>query len=434
MNNKHYARKTRQLKQLVAKVNNNVAGLTQLHESTLARILGKIKRLIQELAGHLGSLRLKHILGATAMFFGISASAQSFEIVVKNPFNLQSTYQFNMPVAVDLDGDGDLDILSAEYEGNFQYFENIGSKRHADFKAPAENPFGLVPGYSYLAKPTFADLDGDGDLDMLSGGYYGVLNYYENTGNATSPSFANLIENPFGLDSTNYFASPTFVDLDDDGDFDLLVGEYYGNFRYFKNIGNASNPQFAASVVNPFNIQKTPDTYFAYHVFADLDGDGDLDMMTTGYEGSMQYYKNKGSKSVASFEAPLENPFALTSTYYVAFPSFIDIDDDGDFDMLVGEYYGGFQFFRNYEKVADVNKPELDNSIKVYPNPAQDLLHLELPFVPKEISVSDVQGRTILTVDHLSSSIGISSLETGSYFVKILSPDGIEISKIFMKE
>jgi len=139
------------------------------------------------------------------------------------------------------------------------------------------------------------------------------------TNPTAAQSFAPPIANPFGLDSTYYFAFPAFADLDGDGDMDLLVGEYYGAMQYFENTGSASNPQFAAPQTNPFGLVST--YYNAFPAFADLDGDGDMDLLVGEYYGAMQYFENTGSASNPQFAAPQANPFGLVSTYYVAFPS-----------------------------------------------------------------------------------------------------------------
>ena len=433
MKNHHYSRKTRHLKSLVAKVNANVSGLHPLNESALKRILGKINRLIQQLTNHLGLIKIKHILGASAVFFGLSASAQNFKSPVLNPFGLQATSYFSIPTAVDLDDDGDLDLMVAEYYGDFQYFENTGSKRHAEFKAPVLNPHGLTPQESTFAKTTFADIDGDGDLDMISGGYYGVINFFENKGTATNPTFDAPVENPFGLDSAYYFASPTFADLDDDGDFDLLVGGYYNVMTYFENTGTKTNPQFAKGIDNPFNLQGPDSLYFACPDLADIDGDGDLDIISSGYYGSIHFFENNGTATNPSFKAPVENPFGLENAYYLSFPSFIDIDDDGDYDILSGELYGSFKFYRNSEKVANVQLSDLDDGFNLYPNPAHNIIHLKMDIAPQSISIVDVQGRTVLSPNRLNKTIDVSSLEPGTYFVKIRLNNGLERSKIFIK-
>ena len=137
--------------------------------------------------------------------------------------------------AGDIDNDGDMDLLVGEYNegaggiGSMQYFENTGSSVNPQFASPQENPFGLTPAYIHLvASPDFADLDDDGDMDLLVGVYdenvgdVGSMQYFENTGSATAPSFAAPQQNPFGLVSTYYNAFPAFADLDNDGDMDLL--------------------------------------------------------------------------------------------------------------------------------------------------------------------------------------------------------------------
>jgi len=85
------------------------------------------------------------------------------------------------------------------------------------------------------AGPTFADIDKDGDLDAFVGNNAGNTLYYQNTGDASNPSFATPQTNPFGLTDVGDFARPTFADIDGDGDLDAFVGNNYGNIQFFEN-------------------------------------------------------------------------------------------------------------------------------------------------------------------------------------------------------
>ena len=95
-------------------------------------------------------------------------------------------------------------------------------------------PFSLTDMGTYSAL-SFADLDNDGDQDMIAGETGGDIYYFRNTGTASAPSFAAKTTNPYSLttlSSLGGYSQPCFVDLDHDLDYDLMVGA--GDFIIFK--------------------------------------------------------------------------------------------------------------------------------------------------------------------------------------------------------
>ena len=417
MKNNNQGRKTRQLARLVEELKVKMAdknsSLGTIHQLKL-----RIKFLLKELIGFIETHHLKRILGALAVVFGFTATskAQVFSAPVQNPFGLtQPAVQsyLSFPEFADLDNDGDLDILCGGYNANFQYYQNTGSATAPVFAAPVADPFGLSD-IQYLAAPALGDLDNDGDLDLLVGEYYGNLNYYENIGTSAAPNFAAPISVPFGLTNTYNFAFPSFVDLDNDGDLDLLVGDANSDQQYFENTGTASLPAFAAPVSNPFGLQTSYG--IAIPELADLDHDGDFDLVIGAYAGAFQYVENIGTVNNPAFSNPLANPFGLTPTYYFNFPAIADLDNDGDVDILVAEYYGVFQYFQNIDPTTSLDEISLQGSIS--PNPMGDFTNFDFDNQIQTAEFINLSGQVVLTVNKPGKNVDVSSLESGIYLVK----------------
>ncbi|HLA64046.1 MAG TPA: FG-GAP-like repeat-containing protein [Rhodothermales bacterium] len=148
-----------------------------------------------------------------------------------------------VPFVVDLDGDGDLDVVAGRTDGTLAYFGNtagVGVTPTFTEGTGASNPFnGKDVGFS--SAPTVADLDGDGDLDLAVGSATGEISVALNSaGRGAAPVFGTLTAAVFGLSDPGYASVPTAVDLDLDGDLDVLVGTPQGAYAY--NVNGAAGP------------------------------------------------------------------------------------------------------------------------------------------------------------------------------------------------
>jgi hypothetical protein len=242
------------------------------------------------------------------------------------------------PAYADLDGDGDPELYVGTYSGSILGFR-AGER---------ENPFGLGV-IASGSSPAFADLDDDGDLDALIGTAGGVAFFQPNTGSATAPAFAAAVANPFGLQSVPS-NRPALADIDADGDVDVFIGGaadggVQADTIFFENTGSASAPAFAAPSANPFGLASV--LALSSPAFADLDGDGDLDAVIGDYAGETLFFRNTGSATAPAFAAPLTTPFGLISVGLAAAPAFADVNRDGDLDAVIGDAEGRVHGFHN---------------------------------------------------------------------------------------
>jgi hypothetical protein len=133
-----------------------------------------------------------------------------------------------IPALGDLDGDGDLDLLIGESSGYLNYYRNDGDRTEPRFSLVSDSLDGIRPGRR--SAPALADLDGDGDLDLLIGIDAGNVVLYRNDGGPTAPRFVR--DSGFVLRVPGH-ATPAVADLDGDGLPDLVIGTSGGGAVFF---------------------------------------------------------------------------------------------------------------------------------------------------------------------------------------------------------
>ena len=238
---------------------------------------------------------------------------------IDGPWSMQS---------VDLDNDGDIDVISSSTtDGKIAWFENLnGLGEFSGQKIVAINSAPV--GVGSQGEVFSADIDLDGDMDIISSNYAeDKLVWYENTNGqgefATEQIISNTIQNP---------KSVFGIDLDLDNDIDVIVATSF-EISWYENIDGqgtfASGQTITTNVNGPRSIKAN-----------DLDGDGDIDVFATSYgDSKIAWYENTNGQGVFGSEQIITTNAISPESVFAE-----DLDGDGDLDVLSAS--------RNDDKIA----------------------------------------------------------------------------------
>ena len=358
--------------------------------------------------------------------FSAVAFSQSFTFISVNPFNLANAGSNNSPTFLDINNDGDYDCFSGIVNGFTVYYQNNGTSLFPAFADwQLANIFGIFD-VGNNARPTFADIDFDGDYDAYIGEAGAVIYFFRNIGTLTSPNFNYVSNNPGGITNLGTYVTPALVDIDDDGDFDLFTGEIFGNIYYYENIGTRFNPAFSVRFTNPFGLSDVGN--FSVPSFSDVDFDGDYDAFIGNQSGDIIFFRNNGTSTNPSFGVAVTNPFGITNVSSYAAPTCVDINNDDKPDLFVGNGNGITYYFEN---TTVVNVDEEQNStfveLKAYPNPVNGLLNISgqnIDLNNVELTVYSILGEKLNLTTSKSgtiASINFADLAPGIYILVMRS-------------
>jgi hypothetical protein len=218
----------------------------------------------------------------------------------------------------DWNNDGRLDLVTGERNGYYTVF--LRQEDSTLTNAGRIQAHGTDIVTSNNSWPWIVDWNRDGRKDLLAGqeGLYTTCNVfvYLNEGTDSAPVFGDstpVLHRGFAFD--DYRCVPLLLDLDLDGKRDLVLGEWYSSVRLYSNVGTDSNPVFAESI----NLVKPdPDSFSNGNPprvnFADWDGDGDLDMITCDYYGSVFLRRNITPAGTEESYQPQASSYKLQAT------------------------------------------------------------------------------------------------------------------------
>jgi hypothetical protein len=400
-----------------------------------------------------------------------------FTEVTNTPFPIA---RFSVTEFVDLDADGDLDLFfSGIASGGVQEFTHIYLNDGTGSFTQLSNP--LLPQFQGSGA-AIADVDGDEDLDILisaeDGNSQFVADIYLNDGNANFTPSGNTAFTPVK------FASVAFIDVENDGDADIIISgvqsndvsltalylnDGAGNYSLDPNTNfeqlsaddvdvadtdNDGDIDILMSGANDANNVRTilyvndgnglftelstgmQDTFAGTNAIADLDNDGDQDILIIGsQDGGLPnifniVYENIGDNV---FE-----PAITLGGEYIAACIVDDFNGDGQSDIIIQGFVDKTNFYWNTSEVLSIPNVE-DNftTHKIYPNPANDIVNISSDKDQlQKIELYSMTGSLIFKTDLNSNiyALNISNYPIGTYLLKVFSQDNDVINTKIVKK
>lgn len=362
------------------------------------------------------------------------------------------------PVFFDYDNDGLKDLFvgnngyynPSAFENKIAQFHNIGTPTSPKFEL-------ITRDYSNLSSlgiknmvPTFGDMDGDGDSDMIIGADDGALHYFRNT--APIGGTANFVLAAVNFKNSNNrkidvgtFAAPQIVDVDNDGKNDIVIGSAGGKFAYYHHIGSGTSTIPVVDSVSHFwgKIKVNQPFYFFGYSYPFVFKQGGVTKLLSGSElGYLRLYDN--------IDGNLNGSFALVDSTYLNIREGgrtalcgADITSDGYLDFVIGNYSGGVSFFKGVSSITGIN--EIDNYInwnmEAYPNPANNTITINIINEKNsfyKIELMNGMGQTVSSENTSNTTVtyNTENLKPGIYICKVaeLQSNGIVKQGVLTKK
>jgi len=349
----------------------------------------------------------------------------------------------SIPLFFDQNNDGKKDLVVANFfrykavlekESSLAIYRNTSSGPTTEFTFIDDDYLNLTQlNLGFRSIPTFGDLDGDGDDDMILARENGNYMYFQNIGTTGNAVFATPVQ-PI-MTSNNMVINeetlsfPQLYDLDNDGLLDLIIGKRSGELIFFKNTGSASNFSFTKVNDHLGNVDistlTSPDGYAAPHFFK---FNNETHLFLGAFDGKLHYYKNiDGNLDLdSSFTFHADNFLNIDVNGYSSF-YVNDIDNDGFLNLFVGTDLGGLLHLEIDPNSTSGIEEKKENELLIYPNPSDGTFYIhENSSKINNIQIFNSLGQQInfqLISINSKNSITLDNTGKGVYYVRVTFED-----------
>tara|TARA_B100000925_G_C22001494_1_gene471538 strand:+ start:664 stop:2841 length:2178 start_codon:yes stop_codon:yes gene_type:complete len=269
--------------------------------------------------------------------------------------------------------------------------------------------------------PTFGDLDGDNDKDLILGDADGKLHLFTNIGNnnfqLSSPNFQNI--------DIGQFAQPQLIDVNRDGLIDIIIGEQDGTINFLPNNGSSNNAIYDTIIENWGGIdvdQSYISTGFSSPFL--YDSSGVYILFVGSYSGNIYQFSNIENNIYGQF-TELNSTVSNIWDGGKSALTLKDINSDNNPEMIIGNLAGGISYFSSDSIFNDTtilyNNNLNKNLFTIYPNPNQNKINISST-LNGEIKIYNLNGKIVKRKQKISEIeiINISDLKKGIYLIKFL--------------
>jgi hypothetical protein len=358
------------------------------------------------------------------------------------------------PALFDYNRDGlmDLAIGNALYfagTGQIAIFRNTGTALQPTFELVNLDMGSVSTQNVKNITPTFGDMDGDGDVDMIIGETVGYIHYYENTAPVlpnTPAQFLLTTTQYFGI-KENSFSAPFIIDLNMDGVLDIVCGSRLGKLNYYQNTGTTTSPNFSnIPTISNLGGVSTVDATFSssgYSLPWFFTHAGKLELFLGSYSGKIYHYTDiyDGANNIQPNFNWVTGVVGYFKDGVRSAVTIGDFNNDLYPDMIYGNLGGGVDLlYGQYAQIGIEEFAKDPNEFMLYPNPVTEdqliYIHSQSGFdLPLDISIFDLSGRAVLHLKefNITQGIPVHGLSGGLYIFELRYKNSLVSKLKFIK-